>query len=47
MKPTFKKSSGSLSELLTVTTSLGSLNLIKLAIPLFFEYIFNPISYAT
>lgn len=41
MKPTLKKSSGSLSELLTVTTSLGSLNLIKLAIPLFFEYIFN------
>ena len=41
MNPTFKKSSNNLSELLTVTTSLGSLNLIKLAIPLFFEYVFN------
>ena len=41
MKPTLKKSSNSISELLTVTTSLGSLNLIKLAIPMFFEYIFN------
>ena len=41
MQRTSKKSSNNLSELLTVTTSLGSLNLIKLAIPLFFEYIFN------
>ena len=41
MKPTLKKSSNNLSELLTVTTSLGSLNLINLAVPLFFEYIFN------
>ncbi len=41
MQLTSKKSSNNLLELLTVTTSLGSLNLIKLAIPLFFEYIFN------
>ena len=41
MKPTLKKSSNNLSELFTVTTSLGSLNLIKLVIPLFFENTFN------
>jgi len=41
MKPALQKSSNSISELLTVTTSLGSLHLIKLAVPMFFEYIFN------
>ena len=37
----FKKSSGELQDVLTVTNSMGSLNLIKLAIPMFFEVIFN------
>ena len=41
MKPVFKKSFGELQDVLTVTNSLGSLNLIKLAIPMFFEVIFN------
>lgn len=41
MKHIFKRSPGNLSDVLTVTTSLGSLNLVKLAIPMFFEIIFN------
>ena len=41
MKTIFKKSSGELQDVLTVTNSMGSLNLIKLAIPMFFEVIFN------
>lgn len=41
MKAIFKKSSGELQDILTVTSSLGSLNLTKLAVPMFFEVIFN------
>ena len=41
MKTIFKKSLGELQDVLTVTNSMGSLNLIKLAIPMFFEVIFN------
>ena len=41
MKAFFKKSSGELHDILTVTNSLGSLNLTKLAVPMFFEIIFN------
>ena len=41
MKTIFKKSSGELQDVLTVTNSLGSLNLIKLAVPMFFEIVFN------
>ena len=41
MKTICKKSSGELQDVLTVTNSMSSLNLIKLAIPMFFEVIFN------